>query len=375
MNNLLDDNLIKSANWQFYITRQANLATEHLMHLGFLDFTKKVFGQPVFKRVNVYKNGIADIYVDKQNLEQYKDYLKKLYKEKQLDSLYQDCLEKCQQVEKWLDSFSQIKFKTLTDEELLNIYKEVIEQTKKIAPALILPRLAELALTEKSNWKKDQQIMAILKNYANLNEYRRNLTSRKLYKQWDKLFAEIGQRNDLTLEETLFLLPEEIEQLLNSRTASKKLKSKAKARITGCIYLINNDQVVIEERIKPYKKYFDNLKPDFSGKQKIKGESVCQGKIKSAVRVVQKNDDYKKVRPGEIVVTSMTQPEITEIIDKVAGIITDEGGILCHAAVISREYKIPCLVGTKVATKALINDEEVYLNASAGYFKKVSNSK
>ena len=59
-------------------------------------------------------------------------------------------------------------------------------------------------------------------------------------------------------------------------------------------------------------------------------------------------------------------------IKKAKGIITDEGGITCHAAIISRELKIPCVVGTKVATQVLKDGDEVELNADEGIIRIIS---
>ncbi len=62
----------------------------------------------------------------------------------------------------------------------------------------------------------------------------------------------------------------------------------------------------------------------------------------------------------------MTTPEIAGALDKAVGIITDEGGVTCHAAIIAREYAIPCLVGTEKATKILKDNQEVVLDCIKG---------
>ena len=63
--------------------------------------------------------------------------------------------------------------------------------------------------------------------------------------------------------------------------------------------------------------------------------------------------DFVKVKKGDIIISPMTTPKFTVLFDKINGIITDEGGITCHAAIVSRELKIPCIVGTKNATKVI----------------------
>ena len=65
----------------------------------------------------------------------------------------------------------------------------------------------------------------------------------------------------------------------------------------------------------------------------------------------------------------MTRPEFLPLAKKAKAIITDEGGITCHAAVISRELKKPCIVGTKIATKILQDGDIVTLDGSKGIVK------
>ena len=65
----------------------------------------------------------------------------------------------------------------------------------------------------------------------------------------------------------------------------------------------------------------------------------------------------------------MTRPEFIPLIRKAAAIVTDAGGILCHAAIVAREMKKPCIVGTKVATKAFKDGDLVEVDANKGVVK------
>ena len=68
----------------------------------------------------------------------------------------------------------------------------------------------------------------------------------------------------------------------------------------------------------------------------------------------------------------MTSPIMVSLIEKAAGIITDEGGITSHAAVVSREFGIPCLVGTRRASKIIKTGDEIELDANTGCIKILS---
>ena len=78
----------------------------------------------------------------------------------------------------------------------------------------------------------------------------------------------------------------------------------------------------------------------------------------------------RKVKPGDILVASMTIPEFVPAMERAAAFVTNEGGILCHAAIIAREMKKPCIIGTKIATRALRDGDIVEVNADKGIVTK-----
>ena len=98
----------------------------------------------------------------------------------------------------------------------------------------------------------------------------------------------------------------------------------------------------------------------------IKGNIAYRGKVTGKVKIVLNQNDFEKFNDGDILVTTMTTPRFTSIMKKAAGIITDEGGITCHASIIARELKKPCLVGCKHATELLKDNMEIELDALTG---------
>ena len=79
----------------------------------------------------------------------------------------------------------------------------------------------------------------------------------------------------------------------------------------------------------------------------------------------------EKFKRGDILVSPATNPNILPVMKIAAAIITDEGGITCHAAIVSREFKIPCVVGTKIATKVLKDGDLVEVDAEKGVVRKL----
>lgn len=114
-----------------------------------------------------------------------------------------------------------------------------------------------------------------------------------------------------------------------------------------------------------------NLPAMSSGDFLIKGRTAYTGIITGNVFLPKYIEDLKDMPKQSILVMPMTTVETSKYLHNVIGIITDEGGITCHAAIISREMKIPCVVGTKNATSILKNGDQVLLDATSGVVKKL----
>ena len=100
---------------------------------------------------------------------------------------------------------------------------------------------------------------------------------------------------------------------------------------------------------------------------KLKGNIAYKGKIKGRVKIILTNDFHEiGFEAGDILVATSTNPALTPLFKKAGAIITDEGGIMSHAAIISREMKTPCIIGTKIATKILKDNDIVEVDANKG---------
>lgn len=105
--------------------------------------------------------------------------------------------------------------------------------------------------------------------------------------------------------------------------------------------------------------------------KEITGLIANKGLAKGPVRLILDLAKLDQCQKGDILVTTMTRPQYNSLIKNVAGIITDEGGLLCHASILAREFNIPCLVGTKNATKILKDSDMVEVDANNGVIKKL----
>lgn len=103
----------------------------------------------------------------------------------------------------------------------------------------------------------------------------------------------------------------------------------------------------------------------------VAGQAAYRGNARGDVVVVRRAFDLSKVHAGCIFVAPMTLPTQTPWVKKAAAIVTDEGGITCHAAIVSRELGIPCVIGTKIATQVLKDGDVVEVDATQGIVRKL----
>jgi len=97
-----------------------------------------------------------------------------------------------------------------------------------------------------------------------------------------------------------------------------------------------------------------------------KGLGASPGMAAGTVKIINSTDELDKVQQGDILVTVMTTPDMVPAMKRANGIITDEGGVTCHAAIVSRELGIPCVVGTGDATSIIPENSQVTLDGNKG---------
>jgi phosphohistidine swiveling domain-containing protein len=149
-------------------------------------------------------------------------------------------------------------------------------------------------------------------------------------------------------------------------------------------------QTLIEERKKAFALYFENGKyQEYSGEAEVKqlideqqisayweydhtlvtslkGAIAFKGCVQGKVRLVFTQADANAVLDGEIIVAPMTQVEFLSGIRKCGAIVTDEGGVICHAAIVAREFGKPCILATQKATKVFKTGDMVEVDANVG---------
>lgn len=126
------------------------------------------------------------------------------------------------------------------------------------------------------------------------------------------------------------------------------------------------------ELVQKFPEYLFKVEKGEHDSNGLKGQIAYKGKVRGIVRIVKRKDQVEQTQEGEIIVSPMTTPDMVPAMKKAAAFVTDEGGITCHAAIIAREMKKPCVIGTKVATQILNDGDEIEVDADIGVIKIIS---
>src|SRR3989344_969943 len=117
---------------------------------------------------------------------------------------------------------------------------------------------------------------------------------------------------------------------------------------------------------RPITTKFKKSESEIKGDAILSGLAASPGIASGTVKIIHDISELEKVKEGDVMVTEMTNPDMVVAMQKSAAIITDEGGVTSHAAIVSREMGIPAVVGTDEATKKLKDGDIVTVDGSAG---------
>lgn len=209
----------------------------------------------------------------------------------------------------------------------------------------------------------EKKMINIMRDFV----YFRNYRTEKLYESLyylEPLWTTLGAQCGLNAGSDFgYLLLGDAEKLLSKKT--KISGATIKKRRAGYGVLLHNDKMwlIIGDALRKKKAATSEIKESV---KEIRGMVACRGRAKGIVKIIAKASEQSKINNGDILVAPMTTPDLMPSMKKAAAFITDEGGITCHAAIVAREMNKPCIIGTKVATKALKDGDFIEVDANQG---------
>ncbi|MFH0852837.1 MAG: PEP-utilizing enzyme [bacterium] len=204
-----------------------------------------------------------------------------------------------------------------------------------------------------------------------LKEIRKSALYHGMY-HYEPFFREFGKRHGLTLQQVWALNVWEIQGAL----VGKKLPNKKElnARNTEAVAYCDRKKYVVWTG-QPARDWMKKIpKEDIVPEGEVNeltGMCASPGSARGVVKIIDVPGDLPKMRQGNILVSETTYPSLVPAMKKAAAIITNAGGLTTHAAIVSRELGVPCLVGTKVANKVLKDGDRVEVDATKGIVRRI----
>ena len=202
-----------------------------------------------------------------------------------------------------------------------------------------------------------------------LHDVRKELFMRSAYTV-DTARAEVARRYGYTKDELAVF---EVKDILKLEKGQKIDKGYANELIKDSLLYIN-----VKKNI--WKVYAGKEAKDIMDKElaftdegitEFRGMPASLGKAQGRVKIINGTKEMGKMQEGDVIVSSMTKPEFVVAIKKAVAIVTDEGGVTCHAAIVSRELGIPCIIGTKIATNVLKDGDLIEVDANNGVVRRL----
>jgi rifampicin phosphotransferase len=106
----------------------------------------------------------------------------------------------------------------------------------------------------------------------------------------------------------------------------------------------------------------------------ITGVGASAGRVTAPARVLAGPEEFGQMRPGDVLVARMTTPAWTSLFAMASAVVTDVGGPLSHSSIVAREYGIPAVLGTGVATQRLASGERIHVDGDAGTVTRVEDA-
>ncbi len=179
----------------------------------------------------------------------------------------------------------------------------------------------------------------------------------------DDIARRFGQEKTttycLTIEEAIFALDGNVNW-----TDIEKRKSEP-----FVLFYFNGKYELLYKSDAIKKFDFDIFFPENKNITEFKGTPAYMGLASGRVHILKNSKDISLFNDGDVLVTNQTTPEFVPAMKKAIAVITDQGGITCHAAIVSRELKKVCIIGTKIATKVLKDGDMVEVDANKGIVK------
>src|SRR3989338_6712908 len=228
----------------------------------------------------------------------------------------------------------------------------------------------------KAPQKTSSRFADIIKICSNLAFYRSYIveTGNKVsYSYWEDI-KKLGKKKSISWSDIRYLTVDELIALELEKIFSRPINIKERKNKFGIVaegnkmYIVVGDDLIREQEECEKK---ENIKKT----KELKGSIAFRGIVQGRVKIIESSNEISKLKKGEILVANETTPDFIIAMRMASAIVASIGGITSHAAIASRELKIPCIVGVKLATKILKDGDLVEVDADNGVVRILERAK
>jgi|GEM_PF-781795 len=217
--------------------------------------------------------------------------------------------------------------------------------------------------------RKEQELLRLLRRILYLKTLRVDACYQGYYLMrpfMERMAKELG----ISFADFCMMHGEETVRILRTGKADKKLLRQMRKY---SLYLKEGGKFRVyvgdaaKKKIAPIRKALPKLK----AVSEISGQVAFMGKVRGRVKIINTAKDMPKLKKGDILVSYATDPSLLPAMQRAAAFVTDIGGLTAHAAIVARELKKPCIVGTKVATRVFKDNDLIEVDAEKGVARKI----
>ena len=223
-------------------------------------------------------------------------------------------------------------------------------------------------------WKGNDELAelaGLFMFYANFKDWKNYYRELNAFKM-RFLMLEISRRSEISPETLAFMTETEVLSVLKGDRPVERDLADRRRHDSAIVVLEDKETIVMDagslRAIDELLRFGDDIR-------EIPGTVAFRGICTGPVRIIRSPQDGAYVQEGDILVASTTRPDYLPFMKISAGFVTNEGGALSHAAIMARELKKPCIIGTKIATQVLKDGDMVEVDADKGEVRVIERAK
>ncbi len=218
---------------------------------------------------------------------------------------------------------------------------------------------------------REKELIELHEEFVFYRTYRTERSYEALY-YLEKFLENLENATNLEKHELSFYTAEELTTFLST---GRRVEAWLLAdRMNEYAMTLHNETFIMMQGSRAKDWIETNFKEFAAQVSEVKGLAAYRGKITGKARILLSASDQHTVNEGDILIVPMTTPDYLPSMQRAAGFVTDEGGVICHAAIVARELKKPCVIGTKKATSVFQSNDTVEVDGFTGMVRLIARA-